>query len=53
MRFGLSGFAKRASILADCLDDGERARFLRGRRDRGSAEVGILSGMGSDMTVET
>lgn len=25
-------------------------RFLRGRFDRGSADVGILSGIGSDMT---
>jgi hypothetical protein len=28
---------------------GDRARFLRGRLERGSAEVGMLSGMGSDI----
>jgi hypothetical protein len=30
---------------------GVRARFLRGRLDRGSADVGIDSGIGSDMVL--
>ncbi len=34
---------------ADCLLEGESARFLTGRLDRGSAEVGMDSGIGSDM----
>jgi len=34
---------------ADCLLKGERARFLTGRLDRGSAEVGMDSGIGSDI----
>jgi len=37
---------------ADCLLKGERARFLTGRLDRGSAEVGMDSGIGSDMLFE-
>lgn len=35
---------------ADCLLKGERARFLTGRLDLGSAEVGMDSGIGSDMS---
>lgn len=44
-----SGFAKSASTCADCCETGVRARFLVGRLERGSADVGIDSGMGSDM----
>jgi len=31
---------------------GVRARFFKGRLERGSAEVGMLSGMGSDILGE-
>jgi hypothetical protein len=44
-----SGLAKRASREAAWEETGVRARFLRGRLERGSAEVGTDSGMGSDM----
>jgi hypothetical protein len=44
-----SGFAKRAVRVAAWEETGVRARFLRGRLERGSAEVGILSGIGSDI----
>ena len=50
---GRSGFAKRASTCADCCDVGVlllRA-FLTGRWERRSAEVGMDSGMFSDMMV--
>lgn len=46
-----SGFAKRASTWADCAEEGVRARFLVGRCERLSAEVGMDSGIGSDMAV--
>ena len=46
-----SGFAKRASTCEACAERGVRARFLVGRLDRGSAEVGIDSGIGSDIVV--
>ena len=44
-----SGFAKRASSWFAWAETGVRARRLRGRLERGSADVGIDSGMGSDM----
>lgn len=43
------GLAKRASTLLACADTGVRARFFVGRLERGSAEVGMDSGIGSDM----
>jgi len=46
-----SGLAKRASSCAAVCDLGERARFLVGRLERGSAEVGMLSGMASDIVM--
>lgn len=49
MTISWSGFAKRAETWEDTWERGERARFLRGRFERGSAEVGMLSGMGSDI----
>ena len=48
-RISWSGFLKRASSCRAVWERGERARFLIGRLDRGSAEVGMLSGMRSDM----
>jgi len=44
-----SGFAKRASTDEACSPRGVRARFFVGRFERGSADVGIDSGMGSDI----
>lgn len=44
-----SGFAKRASSWEAFWERGLRARFLRGRLERGSAEVGMLSGICSDI----
>lgn len=44
-----SGFANKASREAACEETGVRARFLRGRLERGSEEVGIDSGIGSDI----
>ena len=44
-----SGFANKASREAAWEETGVRARFLRGRFDLGSEEVGIDSGIGSDM----
>jgi hypothetical protein len=44
-----SGLAKRWEICEAVWLLGLRARFLRGRLERGSAEVGIDSGMGSDI----
>lgn len=44
-----SGLAKRASREAAWADVGDRARFLVGRRERGSAEVGMEEGPGADM----
>lgn len=45
-----SGLEKSAVRLAACDAVGVwRARFLSGRLLRGSAEVGILSGIGSDI----
>jgi hypothetical protein len=49
MRISWSGLANRASSCEAVWDLGERARFLVGRLERGSAEVGIDSGMGSDI----
>lgn len=48
-----SGLAKRASIWEDCWDVGsfEGRIFLIGRRERRSCEVGIDSGIGSDIVV--
>lgn len=48
-RISWSGFEKRAEMWEAVSERGERARFLRGRLLRGSADVGILSGMGSDI----
>jgi hypothetical protein len=50
-RISWSGLAKRASSWAAVWERGERARFLVGRLERGSAEVGIDSGMGSDIVL--
>lgn len=49
MGMSRSGFAKRASTWEACAVRGVRARFLVGRLERGSAEVGMDSGIGSDM----
>ena len=46
-----SGFAKRAVRVAAWADAGERALRFAGRRERRSKEVGIDSGIGSDMFV--
>ena len=46
-----SGFAKRASTCEACSVRGVRARFLTGRLERGSADVGMASGIGSDIVV--
>ena len=47
-----SGFANKASKEAACEEMGvSRARFLRGRLERGSEEVGIDSGIGSDILI--
>ena len=43
---------KSASTCAAVWERGESARFLMGRLERGSAEVGIDSGMFSDMFVK-
>jgi hypothetical protein len=44
-----SGFANRAESWAACAVEGVRARRLVGRWERGSWEVGMDSGMGSDI----
>ncbi len=44
-----SGFAKRASTWDACCVTGVSARRLRGRLERGSWDVGMDSGMGSDI----
>ena len=44
-----SGFANKASTWLACWVTGVRARRLRGRLERRSWEVGMDSGMGSDM----
>jgi hypothetical protein len=44
-----SGWAKRASSFSACWETGVRARFLMGRSERLSREVGTESGPGSDM----
>jgi len=49
MLMAWSGLAKRWEICEAVWLVGLRARFLRGRLERGSAEVGIDSGMGSDI----
>lgn len=46
-----SGLAKRASTLEACCERGVRARFLVGRLEWRSEDVGIDSGMGSDMVI--
>lgn len=51
MRISWSGLENSAVIWEAVWERGERARFLRGRFDRGSAEVGIDSGICSDMFV--
>jgi hypothetical protein len=45
-----SGLAKSAVNEAACDEVGDRARFLVGRWDRGSADVGIDSGPGADIS---
>ena len=45
----MSGFAKSASTDVAWASLGVRTRRLRGRRERGSDEVGMDSGMGSDI----
>lgn len=49
MRISWSGLAKRASSSAAWAETGVRARFLVGRLDRGSADVGMDSGPSPDM----
>lgn len=49
MEMSWSGLEKRASTCDAALERGERARFLMGRLERGSADVGIDSGMFSDI----
>jgi hypothetical protein len=44
-----AGRAKSASTEVACAETGVRARFLTGRWERRSAEVGIESGPGSDI----
>ena len=44
-----SGLAKSASTCCDCWDSGVRARFLVGRWDLRSEDVGMDSGIGSDI----
>lgn len=46
-----SGLEKRASTEAAWADEGVRARRLVGRRERGSADVGMDSGTSADMVV--
>jgi hypothetical protein len=46
-----SGLEKRDFRVAACWVVGVRARFLRGRLERGSWEVGIDSGICSDIVV--
>jgi hypothetical protein len=50
-RISWSGLEKRAEMWEAVSERGDRARFLSGRLERGSAEVGMLSGMGSDIEV--
>ena len=49
---GRSGLAKRALIWDACWWVGVRARRFVGRLERGSEEVGIDSGIGSDILEE-
>lgn len=49
MGMSRSGLAKRAVTWEACWEVGVRARRLRGRLERGSWEVGMDSGMGSDI----
>lgn len=49
MWMGRSGWAKRAVTWEARAARGVRARFFVGRCERGSAEVGMDSGIGSDM----
>jgi hypothetical protein len=51
MRISWSGFANRAVRVAAWAETGVRARFLVGRLERGSWEVGIDSGIGSDIVI--
>lgn len=44
MRISWSGRLSKVSSWAFCAEVGERARFLVGRRERGSAETGMDSG---------
>jgi hypothetical protein len=46
-----SGFANSASTVCACASRDVRARFFVGRLERGSADVGIDSGIGSDIVV--
>jgi hypothetical protein len=47
----VSGLDIRFEIWEAVSERGLKARFLRGRLERGSAEVGMLSGIGSDILV--
>jgi hypothetical protein len=49
IRISWSGLEKRAVRVAAWAEVGVRARFLVGRLERGSWEVGIDSGIGSDI----
>lgn len=49
IRISWSGFANSWSTVRACADTGVRARFLVGRFERGSADVGMLSGPSPDM----
>ena len=49
MAMGRSGLEKRLLIWLACWDVGVRASRLVGRLERGSEEVGMDSGMGSDI----
>lgn len=47
----VSGLDIKLDIREAVWERGLRARFLRGRLERGSAEVGMLSGIGSDILI--
>lgn len=51
IRISWSGFAKRVEMAEAVSDLGVRARFFVGRLERGSAEVGMDSGIDSDMLI--
>lgn len=51
MRISWSGRAKSVSRCEACAETGVRARFLVGRFERGSADMGMDSGPVPDMVV--